>query len=80
MVVGASLISIMMLVTVFGLAAFSIVSIVLFIVDGVKAKNEGRSRKTVYKVLFIIGMSIVGLGIVLFIAAEIIGAMIMAAM
>jgi len=41
--------------------AFSITTIVLFIIDCVRAKKAGRRVKTVFKVLFIIGLVILTL-------------------
>ena len=43
---------------VFSLAgtAFLVVSVILFIVDGIKAKREHRKRKTGIKVMFVIAI------------------------
>lgn len=38
------------------LMAFIIVSIILFVLDGIKAQKEKRKRKTWITVLFVIGM------------------------
>lgn len=44
---------------------FVIVSIVLFIKDGILARREGRGRKKIYTVMFIISMAIIALVMVL---------------
>jgi hypothetical protein len=44
--------------------AYVIVSIVLFIVDGVNAKREGRKRTVGLTVMFIVAMALLGLTIV----------------
>lgn len=59
------------LVQIFGWAitiavsAFVIVSIVLFIKDGILAKREGKGRKKIYTVMFIISMAIIALIVVI---------------
>ena len=51
-----------MLATLLGMAfslagtAFLVVSVILFIVDGVKAKRQHRKRKTGIKVMFVISI------------------------
>ena len=45
-----------MVILFIALIAFGIVSIVLFIRDGIIAGQEGRPRKTVFIVLFVIGL------------------------
>lgn len=51
-----------MLATLLGMAfslagtAFLVVSVILFIVDGIKAKREHRKRKTGIKVMFVIAI------------------------
>ena len=51
-----------MLATLLGMAfslagtAFLVVSVILFIVDGIKAKREQRKRKTGIKVMFVIAI------------------------
>lgn len=67
------------LVQIFGwtitiaISLFVIVSIVLFIKDGMVAKREGTGRKKLYTVMFIISMAIIALvvviGILLFVLA-----------
>lgn len=67
------------LVQIFGwmitiaISLFVIASIILFIKDGILAKQEGRGRKKIYTVMFIISMAIIALvvviGILLFILA-----------
>ena len=39
-----------------GCTAFLVVSVILFIVDGIKAKREHRNRKTGIKVMFVIAI------------------------
>ncbi len=51
-----------MLATLLGMAfslagtAFLVVSVILFIVDGIKAKREHRKRKTGIKVMFVVAI------------------------
>ncbi len=45
--------------------AYCIASIVLFIVDNVKARREGRRVKVVFKVLFIVAMALIGIAVIL---------------
>ena len=69
-----------LLLTIVGLLIclliFVIVSIVLFVKDNIASKKEGRSVNKVYKVMFIISMSITGLlimvGILLFVLSVLI--------
>lgn len=49
------------------LLIFEILSVVLFIEDGIKAKKEGRSRKTKYTVMFIISMILINISIAFFV-------------
>ena len=44
---------------------YCITSIVLFIVDNVKARREGRRVKVVFKVLFIVAMALIGIAVIL---------------
>lgn len=59
---------------------FVIVSIVLFIKDGIKAKQEGRERNQTYKHMFIISMVIIGLAVVIGIMLCVLAASIMRSM
>ncbi len=59
---------------------FVIVSVVLFIKDGIKAKQEGRERNQTYKHMFIISMMIVGLAVVIGIMLCVLAASIMRSM
>lgn len=45
--------------------AYCITSIVLFIVDNVNARREGRRVKVVFKVLFIVAMALIGIAVIL---------------
>ena len=60
--------------------AFVIASVVLFIRDGIASKREGRSRKTEYTVMFIIGMVLVGLVALIAILLTILAVLIMRSM
>ena len=60
--------------------AFVITSIVLFIMDGIASKREGRNRKKEYTVLFIINMVIVGLTALFAILLSILAVLIMRSM
>ena len=59
------------------LCVFVIVSIILFIMDGIRAKREGTGRKTYIKVMFIISMAIIALVVVGWILFYILGMLIM---
>jgi len=48
-----------------GITIFVIVSIVLFIKDGIASKKEGRSRNKKFTVMFIVSMVMIGLLIVI---------------
>ena len=47
------------------ITTFVIISIVLFITDGINSKKEGRNRKTRYTVMFIISMVIIALTVIM---------------
>ena len=59
---------------------FVIVSVVLFIRDGMLAKREGRGRKIIYIVMFAISMTIIALVIMIIILLYILGTLIMRSM
>ena len=59
---------------------FVIVSVVLFIRDGMLAKREGRGRKIIYIVMFAISMTIIALVIMIIILLYILGKLIMRSM
>ncbi len=59
---------------------FVIVSVVLFIKDGIRAKREGTGRKKKYTVMFIISMAITALAAVLAILLSILAVSIMRSM
>ena len=60
MAVGASMTGIIQLISFFSFVGMIIAAIVLFIVDGVKAKRERRRRRKVFIVLFIVSMVLLG--------------------
>ncbi len=62
------------------LFVFVIVSIILFIMDGIRAKREGTGRKTYIKVMFIISMAIIALTVVGCILFYILGLLFMRSM
>lgn len=57
-----------------------IVSIVLFIKDGIASKKEGRSRNKKFTVMFIVSMVIIGLLIVIGILLSILAMLVMRSM
>lgn len=59
---------------------FVIVSVVLFIKDGILAKREGTGRKKRYTVMFIVSMAIVALAIVILILLHILSMLVMRSM
>jgi len=59
---------------------FVIVSIVLFIRDGIAAKKEGRRRKEIYNVLFIAGIAITATAIMVGIFVYILASLVMRSM
>ena len=59
------------------LFAFVIVSIILFIKDGIRAKREETGRKTYIKVMFIISMALIVLVVVIWILLCTLGMLIM---
>ena len=59
---------------------FVIVSVVLFIRDGMLAKEEGRGRKIIYIVMFAISMTIIALVIMIIMLLYILGMLIMRSM
>lgn len=63
-----------------GITIFVIVSIVLFIKDGIASKKEGRSRNKIITVMFIISMVIIGLLIVIGILLSILAMLVMRGM
>lgn len=63
-----------------GITIFVIVSIVLFIKDGIASKKEGRSRNKINTVMFIISMVIIGLLIVIGILLSILAMLVMRSM
>ena len=60
-----SILTLALTLGIFIIFVFAIVSLVLFIVDGVNAKREGRRRKTGFTVMFIVSMTLVGLVVVI---------------
>lgn len=48
-------------------AIFAIISTILFIKDGIRAKREGTGRKTTITVMFIISMGIIALVVIIWI-------------
>lgn len=65
---------------IIAIALFVLASIVLFIKDGMDSKKEGRRRKTIYTVMFIISMVIVVLFILGIIFLSILAMLIMRSM
>lgn len=63
-----------------GIAVFVIVSIVLFIRDGIVSKREGRNRNKKYTVMFIISMVIIGLLVVIGVLLSILAILVMRSM
>lgn len=59
--VAPSLSSLIMSIIGLGFAGLVIAAVVLFIKDGIDSKREGRKRKTVFTVLFIVAMGILAL-------------------
>ena len=59
------------------LFVFVIVSIILFIKDGIRAKREETGRKTYIKVMFIISMALIALVVVIWILLCTLGMLIM---
>ena len=62
------------------ISLFVIVSIVLFIKDGIRAKREETGRKAYIKVMFIISMAIIALVVVIWMLLFILGMLIMRSM
>lgn len=62
------------------LFVFVIVSIILFIIDGMRAKREGTGRKANIKVMFIFSMAIIALAVVGWILFYILGTLFMRSM
>ena len=62
------------------LFVFVIVSIILFIKDGIRAKREETGRETYIKVMFIISMAIIALVVVGWILFYILGILFMRSM
>jgi hypothetical protein len=63
-----------------GITIFVIVSIVLFIKDGIASKKEGRIRNKKFTVMFIVSMVIIGLLIVIGILLSILAMLVMRSM
>ena len=63
-----------------GITIFVIVSIVLFIKEGIASKKEGRSRNKKFTVMFIVSMVIIGLLIVIGILLSILAMLVMRSM
>ncbi len=63
-----------------GVVVFVIVSIVLFIRDGIVSKREGRNRNKKYTVMFIISMVIIGLLVVIGVLLSILAILVMRSM
>lgn len=63
-----------------GIAVFVIVSVVLFIRDGIVSKREGRNRNKKYTVMFIISMVIIGLLVVIGVLLSILAILVMRSM
>lgn len=59
---------------------FVIVSIVLFIKDGIRAKREGEGRKKTYTVMFVISMAIIALVVLIGILLCILAMLVMRSM
>ena len=59
------------------LFVFVIVSIILFIKDGIRAKREETGRKSYIKVMFIISMALIALVVVIWILLCTLGMLIM---
>lgn len=62
------------------ISRFAIVSIILFIWDGIHAKREGTGRKKWIVVMFIISMAIIALVVVIGILLYILGTLFMRSM
>lgn len=63
-----------------GIVVFVIVSIVLFIRDGIVSKREGRNRNKKFTVMFIISMVIIGLLVVIGVLLSILAILVMRSM
>ena len=63
-----------------GITIFVIVSIVLFIKDGIASKKEGRSRNKKFTVMFIVSMVMIGLLIVIGILLSMLAMLVMRSM
>ncbi len=63
-----------------GIVVFVIVSVVLFIRDGIVSKREGRNRNKKYTVMFIISMVIIGLLVVIGVLLSILAILVMRSM
>lgn len=63
-----------------GVVVFVIVSIVLFIRDGIVSKREGRNRNKKFTVMFIISMVIIGLLVVIGVLLSILAILVMRSM
>ena len=74
------LVQIIGLAIALGITIFVIVSIVLFIKDGIASKKEGRSRNKKITVMFIVSMVIIGLLIVIGIFLSILAMLVMRSM
>ena len=72
MSVGISFLSIILI----ALLGACIAATVLFIVDGIAAKREMRRRRTVFTVLFIISMAIIGTVAIMYVMLSILSVLI----
>ena len=62
------------------IVVFVIVSVALFIKDGIVSKREGRNRNKKYTVMFIISMVIIGLLVVIGVLLSILAILVMRSM
>ncbi|MDE6686297.1 MAG: hypothetical protein K2K17_03160 [Lachnospiraceae bacterium] len=65
---------------VIGISLFAIISTILFIKDGIRAKREGTGRKTAITVMFIISMAIIALVVIIALLLFILGMLIVRTM
>ena len=65
---------------VIGIFLFAIISTILFIKDGIRAKREGTGRNTTITVLFVISMGIIALVAIIWILLLILGMLIVRTM
>ena len=67
-------------VTVILSVVFVAASVILFVKDGIAAKREGRKISTKYTVMFIIGMTIAGCGLMILIFIQLLSWLVMRSM